>query len=66
MENDSSGVQRPRLGLPGGVLVVGFDVDQRKIDGMVALAMAMGAYMIDRAEGGSTESVYNDRDIFFL
>ena len=37
-----------------------------KIDGMVALAMAMGAYMIDRAEGGSTESVYNDRDIFFL
>ena len=25
MENDSSGVQRPRLGLPGGVLVVGFD-----------------------------------------
>ena len=33
---------------------------------MVALAMAMGAYMIDRAEGGSTESVYNDRDIFFL
>ena len=36
-----------------------------KIDGMVALAMAMGSYMMSR-ESPSGESVYNERDIFIL
>jgi hypothetical protein len=26
----------------------------------------MGAYMIDRSEGGDGESVYEDRGIFFI
>jgi phage terminase large subunit-like protein len=36
-----------------------------KIDGMVGLAMAMGAYMMSR-ETPSSDSVYNERGIIIL
>ena len=37
-----------------------------KIDGMVALAMAMGQYMIDRAEDNDGDTMYSERDILIL
>jgi phage terminase large subunit-like protein len=37
-----------------------------KIDGMVALAMSMGQYMIDRAEDRDDDTIYDDRDILIL
>ena len=37
-----------------------------KIDGMVALAMSMGQYMIDRAEDRDEDTIYDDRDILIL
>jgi len=37
-----------------------------KIDGMVALAMAMGQYMIDRADEKDEDTIYGERDILIL
>jgi phage terminase large subunit-like protein len=37
-----------------------------KIDGMVALAMAMGQYMIDRADDKDEDTIYGERDILIL
>ena len=37
-----------------------------KIDGMVALAMAMGQYMIDLAEDDDEDTIYGERDILIL
>ncbi|MGA1706950.1 MAG: terminase TerL endonuclease subunit, partial [Candidatus Nanopelagicaceae bacterium] len=37
-----------------------------KIDGMVALAMAMGQYMIDLSDGDDGETMYGARDILIL
>jgi len=37
-----------------------------KIDGMVALAMAMGQYMIDLADDDDEDTIYDERDILLL